>query len=66
MSSAATWMYLESVILRRKSDRERKISYDIGYLLNLKRLQMNLTYKTEIELQMQKTKYGYQAEQGEG
>ena len=35
-----------------KSDRERQIPYDIMYMWNLKRGTNELTYKTEIELQM--------------
>ena len=35
---AATWMYLEIIILSEvKSDRERQISYDITLMWNLKK-----------------------------
>ena len=36
MPFAATWMDLEIVILS-KSDTERKISYDIAYMCNLRK-----------------------------
>ena len=45
---AATWMDLEMIILREsKSDRERKISYDITYMYveSKKMIQMNLFTK---------------------
>ena len=35
-----------------KSDRERQVSYDIIYMWTLKKGTNELTYKTEIELQM--------------
>ena len=39
-----------------KSDTERQVSYNIAYMWTLKQVQMiNLTYKTEIGSQMQKT-----------
>ena len=39
---AATWMDLEMIILSEaKSDREEEISYDILYMLNLKRNDTN-------------------------
>ena len=46
MPFAATWMDLEIIILS-KSGREREISYDITYMLNLKSkmIQMNLFTK---------------------
>ena len=33
---SATWMDLEGIMLRNKSDRERQILYDITYMWNLK------------------------------
>ena len=46
MPFVATWMDLEIIILS-KSGREREISYDITYMLNLKSkmIQMNLFTK---------------------
>ena len=39
-------------IILSKSERERQISYDIGYMRNLKENDMNkLIYKTETDLQ---------------
>ena len=56
MSFASTWMDLEMTKLSEvKSDRERQISYDTTCMWNLKKTGTNkLTYKTEIELQMEK------------
>ena len=48
MPFAATWMGLETIILR-KSYRERQIPYDIVYMWNQKNNTNELTYKTEIE-----------------
>ena len=46
MPFAATWMDLEIIILSEvKQDRKRQISYDIAYMWNLKKLQMNLFTK---------------------
>ena len=51
MSFAATWMDLEMIILS-KSDRERQISFDITYILNLKKKGTNrFISKTEIDSQ---------------
>ena len=36
MPFAATWMDLEIIRLRSKSERERQIPYDITYVWNLK------------------------------
>ena len=48
MSSAATWMDLEIIILSEVS--QRQISYDIAYMWNLKKIGTNeLIYKTEID-----------------
>ena len=33
---AATWLYLENIMLSVMSDRERQILYDITYMWNLK------------------------------
>ena len=38
---AAMWIDLEVIILS-KSDRERQLSYNIVYVWNLKKIQMNL------------------------
>ena len=47
----ATWMKLEIIILS-KSDRERQISFDITYILNLKKKGTNrFISKTEIDSQ---------------
>ena len=54
MSFAGTWKDLETVVLRKV--RERKIAYSITYMWNLKkRVQVNLSTKTDTEVQMQKT-----------
>ena len=47
MTFAATWVDLEIIILSEvKSDRERQLSYDITYMLDLKKMiQMNLFRK---------------------
>ena len=51
MPFAATWMKLEIIILS-KSDRERQISFDITYILNLKKNGTNrFISKTEIDSQ---------------
>ena len=51
MPFATTWMDLEIVILSEMSDREREISYDITYMWNIKRNDINeLIYKTEYSL----------------
>ena len=56
MPFAVTWMDLEIVTLSEvKSERERQISYGITYMWNLKKGTNELIYKTEIELQMEKT-----------
>ena len=56
MSFAATWMDLESVILSEV--REGEISYGIPQMRNLKINHTNeLTYKTERDLQTQKTNF---------
>ena len=44
MPFAAMWMDLEIVILSELSHREREISYDIAYMLNLKRNDTNERY----------------------
>ena len=53
MPFAATWMYLEIIILSEL--RERQISYHIPYMWNLKNDTNELTYKTEIDSQTVKT-----------
>ena len=48
--STATWMDLEIIILSEGS--QRQISYDIAYMWNLKKNDINeLIYKTEIDPQ---------------
>ena len=51
MPFAATWMDLEIIILRSKSDRERQRSYDITYMWNLKHDINELIYKIETDSQ---------------
>ena len=50
MPFAATWMGLESVILR-KSDREGELLYDILHAWNLKRNDSNELTKRKEDLQ---------------
>ena len=50
MPFAATWMDLESVILR-KSDREGEMLYDILHMWNLKRNDTNELMKRKEDLQ---------------
>ena len=50
MPFAATWMGLESVILR-KSDREGEMLYDILHVWNLKRNDANELTKRKEDLQ---------------
>ena len=50
MPFAATWMGLESVILR-KSDREGEMLYDILHVWNLKRNDSNELTKQKEDLQ---------------
>ena len=58
MSFAATWMDLESLLL--KSDRGRQIPYDTIYIWNLKNYTNNLMYKTETDPQTKENKtHGY-------
>ena len=54
MPFAATWMYLEIIIL--SALRERQISYHITYMWNLKNDTDELIYKTETNSQTRKTK----------
>ena len=52
MPFAATWMDLNSVILSEVSQTEGEISYDILFMWNLKRNDIDeLTYKIERDLQ---------------
>ena len=44
MPCEATWMKLEIIILS-KTERERKISYNITYISKKKKIQMNLLTK---------------------
>ena len=50
ISSAATWMELEIIILSEV--RKNRIPCDITYMWNLKKAANGLIYKTEVELQM--------------
>ena len=60
MPFAATWMDLEIIILS-KSDRERKISYDIASMRNLKKMiQRNLFTKQKQTHRLRKQTYGSQ------
>ena len=66
---AATWMDLEMIILREsKSDRERKISYDITYMYveSKKMIQMNLFTKQKQTHRHGKQTYCYQRGKGGG
>ena len=51
MPLAATWMDLKIVVLNEVSQTERKKSYDIAYIWNLKGTN-ELIYKMEIESKM--------------
>ena len=65
MSSAASWMQLQIIILS-KSERERQISYDITYIWNAKYGTNSPTYKTEIDSQSQRTDLWLPRGKGEG
>ena len=64
---AATWMDLETVILREvKSDWEKQISYDTAYMWNLKKMvQMNFFRKQKTDPQACKTNLWLPGERGE-
>ena len=67
MSFAATWMDLELMLSEVKSDREGQVSYDIAYMWNLKKIQMNLFTKQKQTHRLRKHTYGYQrGKEGEG
>ena len=51
MPFAATWMELEIIILS-KTERERRIPYDITYMWNLKYDANEFIYETETDSQM--------------
>ena len=51
MPFAATWMELEIIILS-KTERERRIPYDITYMWNLKYDTNEFIYETETDSQM--------------
>ena len=55
------WIDLEIIILS-KSNRERKVSYDITYMWNLKKkiIKMNLFIKPKKTHRHRKQTYGYQ------
>ena len=54
--SAATWMDLESIMLKwSKSDRERQILYDIIYMWNLKYTRTSEYYKKEADSYIERT-----------
>ena len=52
MTSAATWMDLEIIILSEVSQTEEDKYHDIAYMWNLKNGTNELIYKTEIGSQM--------------
>ena len=58
MSFAATWMDLEIVILSEVSQTEID-KYDIAYMWNLKKVQMNLSTKQNQSYRCRKQTYGY-------
>ena len=58
MPFAATWMDIEIIILSEASQTEND-KYHITYMWNLKYDTNEFTYKTETDLQKQKT-FGYQ------
>ena len=49
ISFAAAWMELHIILLSRKSERERQVSYDITYMWNLKYDINELIYETETD-----------------
>ena len=59
MPFLATWMGLE-IVYFVKSDTEKQMSYDNCLYVESKKSTNELSYKTEVESQMQKTNYGYQ------
>ena len=60
MTLAATWMDLEAVILREV--REGQTSYDITYMCNLKRNDMNEHRKQKQTHRLREQTYGCQGE----
>ena len=62
MSSAATWLGLEIMILSKLRQTEKiQVSYDITYMWNLKKkkTQMNLFIKQKSTHRHKKQTYGY-------
>ena len=61
MPFAATWMDIEIIILKIKSNREKQM-YEIGYVWHLKNDTSELMYKTEIDSQTEKINMVFQGE----
>ena len=60
MPFAATWMDLEIIMLRSKSDRERQILWYHSYVESKKVIQMNLFIKQKQSHKYRNQTYGYQ------
>ena len=51
MPFAATWMQLEITMLSEVSQKEKKIAYDITYMLNLNYDTNELIYETDLVIE---------------
>ena len=61
MSFAATWTDLEIILSEVNKTRERQISYDITYMLNIIKIIKNI-YRTEKNHRFQNQSYNYHGE----
>ena len=68
MPFSSTWMEIAVIILSEVSQRERKVSYDITYMWNLKHDTNEFTYKQKQTHRCTEQAYGRQGREwvGEG